>query len=459
MKLYPIYILLFAFFFCFQPQMSAALAPEPIEEKSPKKVKLYGPEDQYGFQEMLTDLNNAKPNDIIFVHQFMLSNTNYLKALEQAVINGAIVQAIINPTPQSIQMGLDLQKKGVQVFVLNPKLNQSLHTKSTGSVGKFLYDGSANATHQAYSGNKETAMKITNQDMIQSAFDAHKTLIEKKSIPLKEFDESSLVSDKLIGSPVKPTLVETPKKPTRLTSLATNLRGTLKRRIENTQEEDLWINMYGIDQKDMEKVITGKHKNIKAFCVNFHNLANEETKKFLIDLRKNDVPVYIYNVGGKEKFANKYSLINHQKIIIRGNLVMTGSENLTEKNSRDINQITFLPDADLAEAMRKQIAAIAAESTPIEDIEALKKDFADWFIKKSLDRFEQRTNFDNLSAKYEAQHYKFIDSMAQHVEALGANHPAYEFLRARIVALKQKIKDATSKSAKPDLQDAPSCMF
>ncbi|HEX2977638.1 MAG TPA: phospholipase D-like domain-containing protein [Candidatus Babeliales bacterium] len=453
MKLYSIILSLSAFFlFCFQAKIEAALGPDSKQEKSPKKVKLYGYEDQYGFEEMIADLKNAQPNDIIFINQFILSNTDYLKALEQAVLNGATVQAIINSTTQSIELGRDLQKKGIQVFVLNPKLGQSLHTKSTGSVGKFLYDGSANATHQAYSGNKETVMRIISQEIIESAFNSHKALI-KKSIPLEKFDQAVLSPTKLPRSPIKPPLVETPKKPTRITSLDTNIRRTLKRRIENTQDEDLWINLYGIDQKDMEAVIEQKHQNIKVLCVNFHNLANPETKKFLIKLRRNDVPVYIYNVDGKEKFANKYPLINHQKIIIRGNLVMTGSENPTEKNSRDINQFTFFPDAELAKELRNQIEAIAAESTAIEDIKTLEAEFRDWYIKKSLDRFEHRTNFDNISPKYEYLHYKVLNTIAQNIEALGSNHPAYEYLKARIATLKQKIKDAALKSAQPDFQD------
>src|SRR6516162_1054657 len=99
MRIFPIFSLLFIL--C---TAISYVTANPTRVKTPKKIKFYQPEEEYGFKEIISHVEEAKSGDTVFSAQFVLTNQEYVNALKKAAENGADVQLVVDDNnPKSIE--------------------------------------------------------------------------------------------------------------------------------------------------------------------------------------------------------------------------------------------------------------------------------------------------------------------------------------------------------------------
>ncbi|MEX0940146.1 MAG: hypothetical protein WDZ41_02210 [Candidatus Babeliales bacterium] len=351
---------------------------------SPDKTTIFftNHENDGGMLYVLKSLEKTSEGDLIFMHDFYLTDTRLKKLLMKKKSEGVVVKIILNqPTNKSTPT--EMKELGITLFngpLTTENKKQQLHTKNIGwtyfdqakEERQFrFYNGSRNFTYASHqpgyydkNANKEAMIYHIDQDTFEQHLETHNKIeniarSQKNAVKTPKKDSVDLVN--------KFTLDVTPEKSTSISSLDYDITTSVAQRLD--KKADYWINLYAINDENMKNKI--KDLAEKGFLnhlqIDGHNLRNEATQDFLLMLQdKYNIPIYVYNPDQKLK-CGRFPVANHIKAFVRREpnnkwLLGVGSANFTNENNLDINDWGFYPEEALSKNTLRAFEEIKHDS-------------------------------------------------------------------------------------------------
>ncbi len=383
---------------------------------SPTKSTLFR-SDQNGCEMplLLNSLDKTKKGDSINAALFRLTHSPLANKLKRKALEGVNVTVNVSGKDEkTVKKAKTLKDSGARVLIFDDE-KIDLHEKTiawnyTDANGEKQYRtriGSQNFTYQAINGgNLETVIYDQDPELHASTI----TDLNKIAKHSKELSKQKVISP---TSPLKTignnALVATPQKKTKISSFKFDLNKTLNERIKKADDE-LYINMFTIDPKNTAELVQAASRGaLTQLNVDFTSLNNASVNRDLLKCAALGTKVYVFNHDHSQKFAEKYPLINHAKIMTRKNkdgsvLSMISTQNMTTSNNADINSQIFYPDdKQLAEQLKSAIIEFGDKSVPIENLcdknewQLAQLDARLTFLSKAIKREQNNNNNNNCS--------------------------------------------------------------
>jgi hypothetical protein len=367
---------------------------------SPVRTRAYGSQDKCGYPIVLESLEKTKKNDLILVHMFNFTNSDFANLLKKQANKGVSVELITDGPEEKNKRTFECLEsiKNTPINICTFNQSNQMHLKTVAwtytdenDQQQFrTWSGSYNITNKA-AHNLEEMVYDLDQATFNYAQKEHKWL-KKFCIRLGVNESPDWQWSQLLAKRI--SLSEIPQRQRRISSLAFDINKTIAA-IFDKADNKLLINLYNIDNVDLLKLLVKKsrQKVLNQLNTNYTPLDNGIALSGLIYAAKYGALVKIFNHDQSKKFVSKYPVDNHAKMFALrqkdgSTLVGVGSANFTDYNNNAVNSWTFYPNNnELIEHIENGIADIGKRSVDILSISQLKPT-----IKSVENKIAERNN-------------------------------------------------------------------